>query len=91
MVLAIGHALRSHEALSRPYALPGFLEIVHSLVKDGVFVGHDQSIREGSVRSLDCFASHASTAMGAAPGYRLKMPRPAISATPRSTRAPKAR
>jgi hypothetical protein len=45
MVLAIGHALRAHEALSRPYTLPGFLEVVHRLFEDGVFVGHDRSIR----------------------------------------------
>ena len=31
VVLAIGHALRGHEALSRPDALPGFLEVVHRL------------------------------------------------------------
>jgi hypothetical protein len=41
MVLAIGHALRAHEALSRPDALPGFLEVVHRLIEDGVFVGHE--------------------------------------------------
>jgi hypothetical protein len=38
VVLPIGHALRAHEALSRPDALPGFLEVIHRLVKDGVFV-----------------------------------------------------
>ena len=41
MVLAIGHTLRAHEALGRSDALPGFLEVVHRLVKDGVFVGHE--------------------------------------------------
>ena len=40
VVLAIGHALRAHEALGRPDALPGFLEVVHRLFEDGVFVGH---------------------------------------------------
>ena len=40
MVLAIGHALRTHEALSRPDTLPGFLEVVHRLFEDGVFVGY---------------------------------------------------
>jgi hypothetical protein len=40
MVLAFGRTLRAHEALSRPYALPGFLEVVHRLFEDGVFVGH---------------------------------------------------
>jgi hypothetical protein len=35
------HALRAHEALSRPDALSGFLEVVHRLVEEGVFVGHD--------------------------------------------------
>jgi hypothetical protein len=56
MVLAIGHALRAREALSSSYALPGFLEVIHRLFKDGVFVRHDRSIRVGIVRSLDCFA-----------------------------------
>jgi hypothetical protein len=55
VVLAFSHALRAHEALSRSDALPGFLEVVHRLVKDGVFVGHEQSIRVGIVRLLDCF------------------------------------
>ena len=56
MVFAIGHALRTHEALSRPDALPGFLEVVHRLFEDGVFVSHDRSIRVGIIRSPDCFA-----------------------------------
>jgi hypothetical protein len=56
VVLSINHALRTQEALSRPYALPGFLEVLHRLVKDGVFVGHDQSIRVGILRSPDCLA-----------------------------------
>jgi hypothetical protein len=57
VVLAIGHALGAHEALSRPDALSGFLEVVYRLFEDGVFVGHDRSIRIGSVlRSLDCFS-----------------------------------
>jgi hypothetical protein len=47
MVLAIGHALRAHEALGCPDALSGFLEVVHRLFENGVFVGHDQSIRPG--------------------------------------------
>jgi hypothetical protein len=56
VVLTIGHALRTHEALGRPYALPGFLEVVHRLFEDGVFVSHNRSIRtSGSLRSLDCF------------------------------------
>jgi hypothetical protein len=49
VILAIGHALRAHQALSRPDALPGFLEVVHRLVKDGGFVGHDKSIRTGGM------------------------------------------
>jgi hypothetical protein len=53
VVLTIGHALRAHEALSRPDALPGFLEVVHRLVKDGVFVGHERSIRVGILRRVD--------------------------------------
>ena len=51
MVLAIGHTLRAHEALGCPYALPGFLEVVHRFFEDGVFVGHDHSIRSGIFRS----------------------------------------
>jgi hypothetical protein len=41
VVLAIGHILRAHEALGRPDTLPGFLEVVHRLFEDGVFVGHE--------------------------------------------------
>ena len=66
MVLALGHTLRAHEALGRPDALPGFLEVVHRLFEDGVFVGHDQSIRVGILRSPDCFAfsrEHADWAL----------------------------
>ena len=55
MVLAIGHALRAYEALGCSDALPGFLEVVHRLFEDGVFVGHERSIRTGILRSLDCF------------------------------------
>ena len=56
MVLAIGHVLRAHEALGRPDALSGFLEVIHRLFEDGVFVGHNRSIRAGVFRSPDCFA-----------------------------------
>ena len=49
MVLAISHTMRAHEALGCPDALPGFLEVVHRLVKDGVFVGPDKSIRTGRI------------------------------------------
>ena len=56
MVFAIGHALRAHEALSRPNALPGFLEVVHRHFEDGVSVSHERSIRVGILRSLNCFA-----------------------------------
>jgi hypothetical protein len=45
VVLAISHTLRAQEALGRPYPLPGFLEVVHRLFEDGVFVGHARSIR----------------------------------------------
>jgi hypothetical protein len=58
VVLAIGHTLGAHEALGRPDTLPGFLEVVHRLFEDGVFVGHDRSIRTRGIRSLDCFAFH---------------------------------
>jgi hypothetical protein len=47
VVLAIGHALRTHEALGRPDALPGFLEVVHRLLEDDVLICHDRSIRVG--------------------------------------------
>jgi hypothetical protein len=57
VVLAIGHALRAHKALSGPDALPGFLEVLHRLFEDGVFICHDRSIRtSGILRSPDCFA-----------------------------------
>ena len=46
MVLAIGYTLRAHEALGRPDALSSFLEVIHRLIEDGVFVGHDRSIRK---------------------------------------------
>jgi hypothetical protein len=50
VVLAIGHALRVHEALSLSDALSGFLEVVHRLFEYGVFVGHDKSIPVGILR-----------------------------------------
>jgi hypothetical protein len=57
VLLAFGHALRAHEALGRPDALPGFLEVVQRLFEDGVFVSHHKSIRTGGIlRSPDCFA-----------------------------------
>jgi hypothetical protein len=34
-------AVRAHEALGRPYALSGFLEVVHRLFENGVFFGHE--------------------------------------------------
>jgi hypothetical protein len=40
-------AVRAHEALGRPDTLPSLLEVVHHLFENGVFVGHDQSIRTG--------------------------------------------
>jgi hypothetical protein len=52
VVLAIGHALRTHEALGRSDSLPGFLEVVHRFFEDGVFVGHDKSIRTGILRRV---------------------------------------
>jgi hypothetical protein len=65
VVLAISHTLRAQKALSRPDALPGFFEVVHRLLEDGVFVGHDRSIRTGgSLRSLFCSLSQASTPTG---------------------------
>jgi hypothetical protein len=43
VVLAVGHALGAHEALGRPDALAGFLEVVPRLLEDAVFVGHEKS------------------------------------------------
>jgi hypothetical protein len=64
VVLAIGHTLRTHEALGSPDALPGFLEVVHCLVKYGVFADHDRSIRARIIRSLGCLPSPAITPTG---------------------------
>jgi hypothetical protein len=50
MVLAFGHTLRAHKALSRPDALSGFLEVVHRLFENGVFVGYIDEY--GEERSL---------------------------------------
>jgi hypothetical protein len=55
-VCCFGHALRTHEAQSRPYGLTGFLEVVHRFFENGVFVGHECSMRVGILRSSDCFA-----------------------------------
>jgi hypothetical protein len=41
VVLAFGHTLRTHEALGRPDTLSGFLEVIHRLFEDGVFVSHE--------------------------------------------------
>ena len=79
MVLTIGQALRAHEALARPDALPGFLEVVHSLFENGVFVGHDQSIRAGLVQLPDycvfCreFPYRRREVAGCVPGYFLRV------------------
>jgi hypothetical protein len=94
VVLGLGHTLRAHEALSCSDALSGFLEVVHRLFEDGVFVGHDQSIRVGIVRSPDCFAFSRERADRALlrKGGRSELPpqnaRPTISATPRSANVP---
>ena len=51
--------------------LPGFLEVVQSLLEDGVSVGHDQSIRVGILRSPDCFTfspEHEDIVAGVAAG-----------------------
>jgi hypothetical protein len=54
VVLAIGHTLRAHEALGCPDALPGFLEVVHRLIKDGVFVGYIDEYGEEREASYAC-------------------------------------
>src|SRR5687768_16816204 len=57
VVLAFRHALRAHESLGRPDALPGFLEIVHRLFEEGVFILRPRSIRTLSIfRLLNSFA-----------------------------------
>ena len=80
MIFAIGHTLRTHEALGSPYALSGLLEVVHRLFKDGVFVGHERSIRVGDIiRSPDCFAFSRELpyqrreVAGCVPGYVLRV------------------
>ena len=65
MVLAIAHTLRAHEALGCSDALPGFLEVVHRLFENGVFVGHEWSIWVGILRSLDCFTFPRESILGA--------------------------
>jgi hypothetical protein len=54
VVLAIGHALRAHEALGCPYALPGFFEVVHRFFEDGVFVGYIDEYSEEREVSYAC-------------------------------------
>ena len=64
--VALLDALRAHEALGRPDALPGLLEVVHRLFEDHGFVGHDLSIRPGILRSVNCLAfsrEHADSAI----------------------------
>jgi hypothetical protein len=40
VILTSGHAMGAHEALCRPDALPGYLEVVHRLFEN-TFVDHD--------------------------------------------------
>jgi hypothetical protein len=52
-----------------PDALAGFLEVVHRLFEDGVFVGHDKSIRVGGIlRSPNYFTFSSEF-----PSQRLKV------------------
>jgi hypothetical protein len=77
VVLAIGHALRTHEALSRPDTLSGFLEVVHRHFEDGVIVGHDRSMRIGGILgSPSCLAFSCEHAVGELlrEGGRKKLP-----------------
>src|SRR5829696_1946823 len=76
VVLAIGHTLRAHEALSCPEALAGFLEVVHRLLEDSVFVGHDKSIRTGGILRLPAYCVfsrelpyQSREVAGCVPGY----------------------
>ena len=80
MVLAIGHAPRAHEVLSCSDALSGFFEVLHRLFEGGVFVGHDQSIQVGILRSLDCFTFSRGTPTGLCSG-REPNPRRPLEAT----------
>jgi hypothetical protein len=45
VVLGLGHALRAHEALGCSDALSSFLEVVHRLFEDGVFVTLELDLR----------------------------------------------
>jgi hypothetical protein len=57
--------------LGCPDALPGFLEVVHRLFEDGVFVGHGLSIwTSDTFRSPDYFASFAGRPSTNARGKR---------------------
>jgi hypothetical protein len=47
-------SVRAHEALSRTYALSGFLVVVNRLFEDGVFVGHmDEDGEEREVEEIE--------------------------------------
>jgi hypothetical protein len=76
---ALLHALRADKGLSRPDTLPGFLEVLHRLFEDGVFVGHEMSIRAGILRSPDCFAfsrafpDQRREVAGRVPGFVLRV------------------
>jgi hypothetical protein len=83
VVLAIGHAIRAHEALSRPDALSGLLEVVHRLFENRILVSHEQSIRVGILQSLHCFAFSHKHACGAL--LRMTVGSPIISSSYRST------
>ena len=54
VVLAIGYALRAHEALGSPDALPGLPEVVHRFFEDGVFVGYIDEHGEEREASYAC-------------------------------------
>ena len=91
MVFTIRHTLRAHEALGRPDTLPGFLEVVHRLFEDSVFVGHDRSIRAGSILRLpDCLAfsrelpDQRREVAGRIPGYVLRVLRSHLWAAERA-------
>jgi hypothetical protein len=56
VILAFSHTLRAHEALGRSDALPCFLEVIHRFFENGVFVGHDGSIRTSCNSSSTTYA-----------------------------------
>jgi hypothetical protein len=64
VILAFGHALRAHEALSRPYTLPGFLEVVHRLFGSCGPTYEPPNMRRHQDRGSERFGALSSRAEG---------------------------